>query len=132
MLRREQSIDDGAGVVAFEPAVGGNGAAAGTVGAGVHHDYAVAGPQQEFRLADYAHAVVRDSMEGEDPAPIGIFRAHFPAAEKGSVRGAHIEILARPAGDGEGGVGFANEVGSQLAANRMKEGRSGEPSSNGR
>src|SRR6266436_2457904 len=132
MLRREQSIDDGAGVVAFEPAIGGDGSAAGTVGAGVHHDHAVAGAQEEFRLADYAHAVVRDAMEDEDPAPIGIFRADFPAAEQGSVRGAHIEILAGRAGGGKGGVGFAKEIGSQLATKWMKEGRSGKPSSDSR
>jgi hypothetical protein len=59
--RDEKGVDDGAGVVAFEPAVGGDGAAAGAVGAGVHHDNAVAGAQQEFGLTDESDAVVGDA-----------------------------------------------------------------------
>jgi hypothetical protein len=43
----------------------------------------------------------------------------------------HVEILARRSGDGEGGVGFANEVWSQLAANGVEERWAGEPSAYG-
>jgi hypothetical protein len=60
-------------------------------------------------------------VEEEDPISIGIFRADFPAAEKRAVLCVNVEILAGCAGDGKGGVGFANEVGSQLAANRVEE-----------
>ena len=45
-------------------------------------------------MADDADAVVRDAMEEEDPASVGILRADFPAAEKRSIRRANVEILA--------------------------------------
>ena len=129
---RFESVDDGASVIAFEPAVGGDGTAAGAVGAGVHHDNAVSGAQQEFRLTDDSHAVVRDAVEEEDPIPIGIFRADFPATEKHSIRSANLEILAACPSDGERGICFADEVRSQLAANGMEERRAGEPTGHSR
>jgi hypothetical protein len=132
MLRQEQRVDDGAGVVALEPAIGGDGAAAGAVRSGVHHDDAVTGSQQKLRLTHDSDAVVGDAVEEEDPTAVGIFRTDFPAAEKRSIRGANVEILAGCPGDGEGGVGFANEAGSQLATNGMEEGRAGEPTRHGR
>src|SRR5258708_4984759 len=130
MFRRKQGVDDGAGVVAFEPAVGGDGAAAGAVGAGVHHDDAVAGAQQEFRLTDDSNAVVGDAVKEEDPTAIGIFRADFPSAEKRSIRSLHVKVLAGCAGGGEGGVSFADEIGRQLAANGVEESGGGDPSGN--
>ena len=53
--------------------------------AGVHHDDAVAGAEKEFRLADYADAVVGDAVKQQNPDPVGIFRADFPAAEKSAI-----------------------------------------------
>ena len=46
-LLGEQSVDDGLGVVAFKPSVGGDLAFAGAVGAGVHHDDVVTGAEEE-------------------------------------------------------------------------------------
>ncbi len=128
----DQFVDDGAGVVALEPAVGGDRADAGAVSAGVHHDDAVAGAQQEFRLTNDSDAVVRYTVEEEDPIPIGIFRTDFPTLEKRSVRCAHVEILAGCPRDGEGGVGFTDEIGRELAADGMEKCRAGEPSGHGR
>jgi hypothetical protein len=127
-LGEDQRVDDGAGVVAFEPAVGGDGAAAGAVGAGIHHDEAVAGAEQELRVADDADAVVGDAVEEEDPIAVGILRADFPATENCSIGSTNVEILAGGTGDRQGNVGFVDEVGSQLAADGMKECGAGEPS----
>ena len=132
MFGREQRVDDGAGVVAFEPTVGGDGAAAGAVAAGVHHDDAVAGGQQKFRLADDADAVVCLAVEEEDPVPVWIFGADFPAVEQHSIRRADVEILAGRPTEGEGSIGFADEVGRKFAADRMEERRAGEPSGHSR
>src|SRR5437667_1126117 len=101
MLRREQGIDDGASVVAFEPTVGGDGSAAGAVGAGVHHDHTVASAQQEFRLANNSNAIVGNAMKKENPVPVGIFRTNFPATEQRSIGCADVEVLARRTGDCE-------------------------------
>jgi len=131
-LGRNQRVDDGAGVVAFEPAVGGDGAAAGAMGAGVHHNDAVAGAQQEFRLTDDSDAIVGDAVEDENPAAIGILRPDFPATEKRSIGSLHVEVLAGCADGGEARVGFADEIGREFAANGVEEGRGGEPSGNSR
>ena len=127
----EEGVDDGARVIAFEPAVGGDRAAASAVGAGVHHDDAVAGAQQKFRLTDDSDAIVGDAVEDEDPVAVGILGADFPSTKRRSIRGFHVEVFAGCAGGGEGGVGFADKIGRQLAADGMKEGRSSEPSGNG-
>src|SRR5205807_937703 len=114
-----ERVDDGAGVGALEPAISRHGTAAGAVGAGVHHDHAVAGSQQEFRMAQDSDAVVGDTVEEEDPIPIGNFRADFPAQEKRSIGSPNLE---------EGGLGLANQVGGELAANGMEKRRAGKPS----
>src|SRR5437762_3360881 len=79
-----------------------------------------------------SYAVVSDPVEEQDPVAIGIFRADLPAPEKRSILCGHVEILAACPGDGEGSVGFADEVRSQLAANGMEERRAGEPSGHSR
>jgi len=132
VFRGEQGVDDGARVAAFEPAVGGDGAAAGAVGADVHHDDAVAGAQQEFRRSNDSDAVVGNAVEKEDPAAVGVFRAGFPATERGTIRCANVKILAGCAGDGEGSVGLTDYIGSQVAANGMEERWAGEPSGHSR
>ena len=131
-LGGNQGVDDGACIIALEPAVGGDGTAAGAMRAGVHHDDAVAGAQQEFRLTDDSNAVVGDAVEEEDPTAVGIFRADFPAAEKRSIRSFHVEVLASSAGGGEARGGFADEIGCQLAADRMEERGGSKPSGHGR
>ena len=84
-LLGEKSVDDGAGVVALEPAVGGDGAIAGTMGAGVHHDDAVTGAKQKFGMADHADAVVGDAMEEKDPVAVGMIGPDDPAAEEDAI-----------------------------------------------
>src|SRR5260370_19841479 len=71
-------------------------------------------------------------MEEEDPAAVGVFRADFPATERGSIRCANVEILAGCPGDGEGSVGLTDQTGSQVAANGMEERRAGKPSGHSR
>jgi len=89
---------------------------------------AVAGSQQEFRLAQDSDAVVGDAVEEEDPISIGNFRPDFPAEEKRSIRSANLEIFVGCPRDEEGGLGLANQVGSELAANGMEKRRTGKPS----
>src|SRR5260370_10325008 len=132
MLRKGQRVEDGGGGVALAQAIGWGGTAAGAVGSGVHHDDGVTGAQEEFRLTNDSDAVVGDAVEENDPTAVGVFRTDFPTSEKRSVLCANVEILARRSGEGEGGVGFANEVGSQHAANGMEERWGGEPSRHGR
>jgi hypothetical protein len=132
VLRIEKRVDDGACVVAFEPAVSGDGAAAGAVGAGVHHHDAVAGAKQEFGLADDSDAVVGDAMKNENPTPVRVFRADFPAAKYRSIGSLHLEILAGRAGDGKRSVSFADEIGREFAADGMEECRTSEPSGDSR
>src|SRR2546421_2539080 len=79
-----------------------------------------------------SYAVVSDPVEEQDPVAIGIFRADLPTSEKRSILCGHVEILAACPGDGEGSVGFADEVRSQLAANGMEERRAGQPSGHSR
>jgi hypothetical protein len=61
--RMEQRIDDGAGVVAFEPAVRCDRTFARAVRAGIHHDNAVTGAEKEFGLSNDASAIVGDAVE---------------------------------------------------------------------
>src|SRR5713226_3807258 len=128
----EKRVDDGAGVIALEPAIGGDGAPACAVGASVHHDHAVTGAQQKFRLTNDTHAVVGNAVEEEDPVAIGVFRADFPAAEKRSIRRTYVKILASRPSDGEGNVGFADQIRREFAANGMEESRPGKPPGNSR
>src|SRR6266436_8086264 len=132
LLRIEESVDDGAGVVAFEPAVGGRGAFAGAMGAGVHHDDAVTGAQEKFGLADDADAVIGDPVKKKHPASVGPGCGNFPAAEHYAVGSANVEVLAMPAGDGEGGVRFADEAGSQFAADGVEVGGADQPAGQSR
>src|SRR2546429_979432 len=74
-------------------------------------------------MASDSYAVVSDPVEEQDPVAIGIFRADLPTSEKRSILCGHVEILAACPGDGEGSVGFADEVRSQLAVNGMEERR---------
>jgi len=119
--RREQRVHDGAGVVAFEPAVGGDRAFAGAVGAGVHHDDAIAGAQEKFGLPDDADAVVGHAMEEQHPGTVGLGRSDLPAAEENAVGGPNVEFLALRAGDGEGSVRFADEIGREFSADGCEE-----------
>jgi hypothetical protein len=97
------------------------------VGAGVHHDDAVTGAEEKFRLADYADAIIGDAVKKEDPTSVGMLRTDDPTSKENAVRGADIEVFAVAAGKGERGVGFADEVGGKFAANRMKEAGGDEP-----
>src|SRR5580765_4236730 len=123
----KKGVDDGTSVVAFEPAVGGDGAFAGAVGAGVHHDHAVTGAEEKFGLADNADAIIGDAVKEQDPASVGMLRTDDPAPKEDAVRSADIEVFALAAGKGERGVGFADEVGGECAPDGMKEAGGDEP-----
>src|SRR5271168_2680500 len=90
---RNKCVDDGGGVAAFEPAVGGHGAVAGAVGAGVHHHDAVAGAEQQAGLTDAADAIVGDAVEDENPGAVGILWTNFPAAQRDAIWRGHVEVL---------------------------------------
>jgi len=100
---------------------------AGAVGTGVHHHHAIACAEEKFGLGDDADAVVGDAVEEEDPVAVGEVGADFPAVEHDAVGGADVEVCAVAAGVGEGGVGFADEVGSKFAADGVEEARSDQP-----
>jgi hypothetical protein len=125
--RAEEVVDDRARVVALEPAVGGDGALAGAVGAGVHHDHTVARAEQEFRLAYDAHAVVGHAVKEQHPRTVGIQGSDLPAAEKDTVRGTDVEILTLRVGDGKRSVGFPDEIRREFEADGMKEPRRDQP-----
>jgi hypothetical protein len=100
------------------------------VGAGVHQDDAVAGAEEKFGLGYNAYAVVGYAVEEEYPAAVGVVGADDPASQKDAVGGADIEVFAVTAAVGEGGVGFADEVGGEFAADGMEEVGGDEPASN--
>jgi hypothetical protein len=58
-----------------------------------------------------------------------MIRADDPAPERGTVGSADVEIFAMAAGVSEGGIGFADEVGGELAAYGMEEVGGDEPAS---
>lgn len=93
---------------------------------------AVATAKEEFRLADDTDAVVGNAVEEQDPRAIGLGRSDFPAAQENAVGSTNVEVLPEGMRDGEGGAGFANQVGSQLAANGMEESRGDEPAGHSR
>ncbi|HEY6388380.1 MAG TPA: hypothetical protein VIX91_22095, partial [Candidatus Acidoferrum sp.] len=101
-----------------------------TVGAGVHHDDAVAGAEEKFGLADYANAVVGDAVEEKNPTAVGTLGLDFPAAKEDSVRRPDVEIFAVPASVGKRGVRFADEVLGKLSPDWVKESRGDKPTRN--
>ena len=130
-FRTDQFVDDDAGVVTLEPAVSGDGAFAGAVGAGVHHNDAVAGAQKEFRLANGPHTVVGLAVKEQDPKAVGILGADFPAAEERAIWCADVEVFAGGPGGGEGRVGFADQIRGEFAANGVDQGGAGQPPHHG-
>ena len=126
-----ESVDDSAGIVAFEPAVGGDGTFAGAVGAGVHHDDAIAGEEEDAGVSEDAHAIVGDAVEEDDPV-VGIRpAADFPAMKHHAIGGADVEVFAVCADLLEGGVGLLDKVRRKLAADGMDETGSDQPSGHG-
>ena len=76
---------------------------------------------RKLGVADHADAVVGDAVVEEDPVAVGMVGANNPAAEEDAIGSADIEVFAVAAAVGEGGVGFADEVGSDLATDGMEE-----------
>lgn len=93
MTLRSQKIDPLVNVIAFYEAVGGEGAIAGTVGAGVGEKDGEAVGEEELGVAGHADAVVAETVEKKDGVAVLCARADEPGAECLAVRG------------GEGGVG---------------------------
>jgi hypothetical protein len=89
--------------------------------AGVHHNDAVTSPEEKFGLTSYSDAVIGDAMEEKNPASVGMLRAHDPASKEDPVRSANVESFAVAAGIGERGVGFADEVWGEFAADGVKK-----------
>src|SRR6266478_7283649 len=83
-------------------------------------------------MTNDSYAIVSDPVEEQDPVAVGVFRADLPTSEKHSILCANLEIFAACPGSSEGGIGFADEVRSQLAANGVEERRAGEPSGHSR
>jgi hypothetical protein len=97
------------------------------VSAGVHHDDAVTGAKKKFGLADNADAIIGDAVEKENPTAVGMLGPDHPAAEENAVGSADVKVLAMATGDGERGVGFADQVRGELPANGMKKTGRDEP-----
>jgi len=74
-----------------------------------------------------AEAVVGDSVEEEDPVAVGMIGADDPAVKQDAVGSADVEVFAVAAAVGEAGVGFADEVWSELAADGMEEAGGDQP-----
>src|SRR5713101_5564260 len=129
-LGGNQSVDDGTGVVAFEPAVSGDGAVAGAMSAGIHHDDAVTGAEKKFGLADDSDAVIGDAVEEKDPIAVVARRTDEPATKFNAVGSADVEVNLLRAGYGEGGVGVPDEVRRELAADGVEIGGAGQPARN--
>lgn len=129
---RNESVDDGAGVVAFEVAVGGDGALARSVSAGVHHENAVSGAQQNARVLDHSNPIIGYTVKDEHPGAVRILGDDFPATEQSSIGRADVKIRASRTDGRKGDVGFANEAGSELPADGVEESRAGKPAANGR
>jgi len=127
MFRGDERVEDGARVVAFEPAVGGHGASTFAVGAGVHQYDIVTGTEEEQRVFEDADAIVGDAVKNKNPRAVGLRSAHLPAAKKNAIGSGHGEGFAKRADLCEGGVGLLDEVGGERASNGMKEGWSDKP-----
>jgi hypothetical protein len=69
-------------------------------------------------------------VEGEHPDAVRIRRANFPTAKEGAIGRANIEIFPVAASMDKRGVGLANQIGSERAANWVKKSRSGKPAGN--
>jgi galactose-1-phosphate uridylyltransferase len=128
MLRSPQRIEDGAGVVALEPAVCGDRSFTFAVGARIHQRDSVASAKKDERVFENAHAVIRNAVEEQHPATIGLPGADFPAVQKNRVGRANVKGFAVDTNLREGSVRLLNEVGCKWAANGMEKRRSYKPS----
>ncbi len=132
LLGGNQSVDDGARIVAFEPAVRGDGALARAVGADVHHNDAVAGEEKDAGVFENAHAVIRNAVENQCPIAVGVRGTDFPSSKQDAVRCANVKILAMSVDLTERGISFEDEIGSELPADGMEKRGSEEPSAHSR
>ncbi len=130
MLGSDEGVEDGAGVLAFEPAVGGDGSIALAVGAGIHEDDGVACVQQDLGLIDHADAVIGDAVKRENPVAVGVSGANFPSAQSDAIASGDCEVFEVGAGRLETQIGLMDQVGSEQAALRMKKCGSEKPSTN--
>ena len=130
LFGREKSVDDGFGIVAFEPAVGGHGAVTGAMRASIHHDYAVARAKEQLGLAKDADAVVGNTVKEQHPAAVGICGPYFPAAQRDAVRSADFEILTMRADPRERHVSFLGQIRCEGPTDRMEESRPNQPAGN--
>lgn len=80
-------------VVALDQAVGGKGAVARTVGAGVGQEHGESVGEEELGISGHAEAVVAEAVEEKDGVSVGVVGMDGPGAEGDVV------------GRGDGGVG---------------------------
>src|SRR5260370_8848891 len=132
LLGGNQSVDDGARIVVFEPTVGGDGALARAVGADVHHNDAVAGEEKDAGVFENAHAVIRNAVENQYPIAVGVRGTDFPSSKQDAVRCANVKILAMSVDLTERGISFEDEIGSELPADRMEKRGPEKPSAHDR
>jgi hypothetical protein len=73
-------------VIAFKETVGGEWAAAGSVGAGVGEEDGESVGEEELRVSGHADAVVAETVEEEDVVAVGVMGTNAPGAESDIVR----------------------------------------------
>jgi hypothetical protein len=93
MLRRFERVNNSLRVVSFQPAVCGHRPVARSMGARVHHHYAIARLKQKLRLSQYAYSIVGDSMKDEHPIAVGIRGTKLPASQENAIGGVYVKIL---------------------------------------
>ncbi len=101
------------------------------MGAGVHHDDAVAGKEQDARVFENAHAIIRHAVKDQYPIAVGVRGTHFPSSKEDVVRCANIVFFVTRANLRESGIGLPDEVGCELPADRMEKRGPEKPSAHG-
>ena len=64
------------------------------MGTSVHHDHAVARAEQELRLPDYAHTIIGNAVEEQNPITDRVCPPNLPTGQGHSVGRRYGEILA--------------------------------------
>lgn len=101
------------------------------MGANIHHHNAVARAEKKLGVANDAGAIVRDTVEEEDPVAVRLRCANFPAAKDDTVGSTHLEILAMGGDARKGSVGEPDLGRSEGLPNRVKNAASKEPARTG-
>ena len=109
-----QGIGNRNNVVPFLPTVGDHIAAAFSVCARIDHHDAIAVAKQKLGVTECAGAIVRDTVEEQDPIFIGCRGTNFPAMQFDPVRCANSEILFGRLCPGQHLLGFLRSLRIQV------------------